>query len=390
MATSIVPIRTALYYPYPIIQSDGWLALAALFWDSLFRIVPEGFRYMDIEDRRVRQPSLFAQALIQGCDFLKDYSLDYGRSPTSPLAHAGAGLIELMETLPEYFSLMERAESQYFTWGLHEYYKGGTDAITERLQQLGAFSEHRKLRFARPPHSLRFWDLPGRVYMALLAKYLSELHGLPVVTDDANHDKILFADMLAPQSRRYEYLDRAPVPWPKPIRPLGLPGPRKAWDFALCELTFSGIGVRGLESVPAKTILQIRERYDAERRVFFDEIHATVAVLADSGAESGKFIEEFLHDRAQALTKARNDYAKAISGMKLQTFFTLLKTSFTLPIVDTLAAHFSISKPLSLEIAAAAGALGITGVLHQTHLNQVKERLAKPTAFYLYTVSKIR
>lgn len=387
MPRTLTPIRTALYYPYPFIQSDTWLKAAVLFWDSLYRIIPAGFRYMIFHDTRVFEPSPFSRLVSDEFDFVKDYELE--RHPPiddpSDTARAGAALAELMRTRPDFFIKRMDEGDEYFTWGLHEYYKAGTDALTEHLRALGAFAPTSGRRWSE---EFRFRSLPGRVYMALLVKQVAEKHGLPVVTDDEEHDQILHLDVTSSQKERYELLDGAPIKWRPPVRLLGLPASTSSLDFALCRLTFQGIGVENLENVPPAKIVSIRKRYDAERRAFFDEVHSIVNELQESGIESTEFVAGVLEDRAAKFNQARTEYTKVLKAEGLQTFFSLLRASVSLPIADLLGKHLMLSEPLSVAIAATAGAISVGAVLHNTHLARVKERLAKPTAFYLFQVGK--
>jgi hypothetical protein len=159
-------------------------------------------------------------------------------------------------------------------------------------------------------------------------------------------------------------------------------------DFALCQLTFQGIGVTDLENVQPRTIVQIRKRYDAQRRAFFDELHSVVSDLQESGIEDADYVSAYLKDRAIKLDQARREYVEVLNAEGLQTFFSLLRASVSLPIADVISRHLHLSEPLSIAATVTAGALSIGAVLHKTHLARVRERLAKPTAFYLFVVGK--
>lgn len=384
MAKIISPARTALYYPYPFVQDEAWLKSAMLFWDSIHRIVPRRFSEMHGKDALVTKLSPEIQEMNNSLGFIKDYELEphgyWGsRKAEEATARAASGLLELMDTAPQLFLESRGSSEGYFSWGNMEYTKLFWDTVGP-LAQRDAFLEYDGPFGKR----FRFRNLPGRVYMALLAKEIGEIEGIPVVTDNEAHDAILRTDALSSQSRYknviFQGSDDATTFSPPPNM--------TGCDVGLCTLTFKTIGVTDLRKQPISKILTFREKYDSERRAFADEIQNIVTELHNSGVSDSERLRAHLSERVRDLDKAARDYSQAAKGMGLQTASRMLRASFSLPIAELVAEHLALTGAVSMVIAGVTGVVSIGTELHKSHLDRVKARLANPSAFYLHKLSR--
>ena len=266
--SDVNPTRAALYYPFPFVQDDSWLRTSLLFWDRLYCIRPKGLQAIRLHDRLQSTDSEFGRKVKDSVDFLHDFVLPEDERNEFATS-ASAGLVELMRQCPDMFrSAHPSDEDGYFTWEGLEWSK--TDAHYSRLlSELGAFTRQGATRVTRP-----FRGVPGRVYMALLAKRIGDDCDLPVVTDDAAHDRILrdsaiFSDL----DHGYPFA-RSLVEGANLQRFRASMG-RHRDPFALCVLTFKSIGVKNIGDVPDSTLLAFREKCHAERIAFHNEVRST-------------------------------------------------------------------------------------------------------------------
>ena len=109
------PIRSALYYPFPFVQDDQWLKLAALFWDSIYKIVPVGFSRMSRGDSTIVEPSE-TERILRGDEFgfVKEYEMQrHGLARESRLA--AVKLLDMIDTFPDFFSSRMKSVEEYFS-----------------------------------------------------------------------------------------------------------------------------------------------------------------------------------------------------------------------------------------------------------------------------------
>lgn len=374
-----------MYYPFPFVQSDAWLKEAVLFWDHLYRINPEGLIAIRIDDKLTFAPSRFAKTITDEFGFIIDYTLGTeGHHDWEATTSAAGGLVELMKECPQLFKGASEKDDAYFSWEGSPVSK--TDGYLHRLLgELGAFlGEPDEWWYSR---NARFRELPGRVYMALLAKRISETSGLPVVTDDTKHDQILhnsamFSDI--DHGRRFPRRLVVGADEEKIRSSMG----QHSDGFALCRLTFQTIGLKDAAAVPTDKIIQIRKKCDSERRAFVAEVQNIVGELANSTIESEDDCRQFIEEKAKGFQQAKEWLERSLRAMGVQTAYSLLRASCSIPIADVVAEHLTLGTPMSVAITAVAGVASISAVLHKTAFERDRERQANPTAFYLSEIAK--
>ena len=342
-------IRSALYYPFPYAQNENWLKEQVLFWDHLYRIVPPGFREMNFKGERI-DPTITELRLRDELDFIQDCQVDENE--------------HLMETAERLNSLVQNSEwlrdrlrssddREYFTWGSQEGFKLFY-AISESEYYFASSGAWRYV--------------PGMAYMALLAKIISAAYGLPIVTDDFEHDSILKLDDLidgAEQSWR-------PSPWD--LDPNGA-------TALLYSVLLTRIGCENLERVSAKDIVAFRQHHDEERRDFADEIQRIATGLKGRRFVSEDELKQYFMECAEKIDRKRQTL---IAAMRSNAIDAVLRSS-------------AISAPLIVATAfgglpqvgaAIGGTLSTAAILYGARRARNTDMVKDSAVTYAFLMSK--
>jgi hypothetical protein len=338
------PPRSAFYYPFPVFQDENWLKEQALFWDGLYRIVPIGFEGMSL-DRRPRRPNRTQRALTSD-GFVHDLTVDQ-----EDLKTVAGQFLDLAEVSPWFAQQSRQDGREYFSWDNVDGDKTSGDERSFRLPPTLA-----ELIYERPG-TWRFF--PGKVYMALLAKHLSATRGLPVVTDDAEHDVILKAEDLF---RRTQSDEGSPE-----------------YVALLYAIILERLGFPDIADVPVGRILKFRHRYEDERKAFADRVEGIAASLKGRAVSGHAEVQEILRDHAAKLDLARRDLAAALRGNRIET--TLKAAAGSVPVITAAA-----TGGLPTAVSSAGGALGIGALLYGSRRSRRVDLVKDRSAAYLFAM----
>jgi hypothetical protein len=364
-ATAPNSIRSALYYPFPYVQNENWLKEQALFWDHLYRIVPIGFHEMEIRGQRI-DPTATERQLNDELGFIRDCQLDQG----TQLAATAERLRRLMFH-SEWLQYIDSSdEREYFTWGSLEGVKGIQPDPEED--------------FFTPSGAWRY--IPGMVYMALLAKIISASQGLPVLTDDSEHDSVLKLDDLAdeaediPAGMRFELMRRIG----RPANVLG----ENPWSqdpsqgiALLYSVLLSRIGCDNLEGISVGDIIRFRQSHDGERRDFADELQRLAAGLKGRRFVSEAELRQYLIECAEKIDAKRRTLISAMRGNAMDA--VLRSSAISAPLVVAAA-----TGGLPQIGAAIGGALGTAAVLYGSRRVRRTDMLKDSAVTYTFLMSK--
>jgi hypothetical protein len=251
----------ALYYPYIHLADENWLKVAALYYDSLGRIVPYGYGPNDsafVNALNARTPFIKNITPRQEVGEIQDAFLEFARENLASPEKRGAIWQKLDGQLPPIVAV------------LHQDKLGG--ALLVELIALG---------LAMPPKD---WNaewytldpLTAALYMTFLADRMAERRGLPVVTDDPTL-QLLLRDI---QSDNNKDPDAA---------------------FALASLVIETAIPVNLADVSVQQIVDFRESSEYERLRFYEALRdfskdiqlvEDAAALQDLLAHKQKLIED--------------------------------------------------------------------------------------------------
>jgi hypothetical protein len=315
-------------------QDENWLKEQALFWDSLYRIVPSGFREMQVEGQAVH-PTRTESVFRDEIDFVKDCTVEESKH----LHVVGERLYSLMRQ-SEWFKENTFADTrEYFTWGHVE----GTKGFWYQTQEEYL---HYFLQGVFLTHSGAWRYFPGKVYMALLAKLLSISYRMPVVTDNMEHDLILKAEDIEPDRGEELYKTRLASPED--------PGTQTA---LLYSVVFKRVGCASLDDVSPRRIIEFRRNHDEERRAFVDEVQSLAAGMKSRTYTSDAELQQYLSECAEKIDRKRRTLIAAMRGNRIDA--VLRASAISAPLI---AGAITGSLP---EIGASVGGtLGITAILY--------------------------
>lgn len=356
--SSVVPntVRGGLYYPFPYIQDENWLKEQALFWDHLYRIVPTGFRDMEFKGQLVH-PTATESAFRDELDFVKDCPVDENKH----LHVVGERLLSLMAH-SEWFRDQTFADKrEYFTWGALEGVKGVYYETVEGF-------------FLTPSRAWRYF--PGKVYMALLAKLLSINTGLPVVTDDPEHDLILKTeDVVYDWGEEFHGASRS-------RNEEAGSAPKTADRTALLySVILQRIGCVNLEEVSPAKIIDFRRRYDDERRDFADEVQALAMGLKGRTFISEIELQQYISECAEKISRKRQRMIEAMRGSRIET--VLRASAVSAPLIAG-----TVVGGLPQIGAAVGGTLGTAAILYGSRRARRTDMLKDSAVAYLFLMAK--
>jgi len=360
------PIRSVLYYPFPHIQDENWLKEQALFWDHLYRIVPVGFRKMERGGKRI-DPTITERTLRDELDFVQDCWVQQGRT----LDIVGTRMRSLVLN-PRWREahgwLMDTDERAYFTWARQEETK-----FVPGLRMDESW-------FMMPTGDA--WRyIPGMIYMALLAKQVSASCGIPIVTDDAEHDLILKWNDLVPDFDEIpgwtEELNRLARLYGWATPPIPVTSDRTA---LLYMVILQRVGCEKLADVSPKRIVGFRKKYDDERRDFVDEVQRLASGLTTHTYVGEVELQQYLRECAEKIDKKRRNMVAALRGARIET--VLRSAAVSAPLIA------GVTGGLPRIGAALSEVLGTGAILYGARRARRTDFLKDSAAYYLLSMEK--
>lgn len=212
--------------------------------------------------------------------------------------------------------------------------------------------------------------------MALLAKLLSVNYGLPVVTDNHEHDLILRTeDAVYDWADEFHGIPHLRSPSAKPDR-----SPIDATAL-LYSVVLPRVGIANLDDVPIRKIIQFRQKYDDERREFADELQALATGLKARPYVGEAELEQYLRESADKLDRKRRRMIAALGGSGIETI--LKASAVSAPLVAGAAVG-----SLPGVGAAVASSIGTAAVLYGARRARRSDLLKDSAVSYLFLMEK--
>jgi hypothetical protein len=258
----------ALYYPYIHLGDEHWLKVAALYYESLARIVPYGYPTAD---------SAFVKALDAKTAFIKNIT------PRQEIMEIQDGFLAFAR---EHLASPEARET---VWSKLDGQLPPVIAVLHRNKfEAAVLGELIELGLASEPND---WDaewypldpLTAVLYMTFLANRVAERRGLPVVTDDPTLQPLLRAF----QSDSSRDSDAA---------------------YALASLVIETEIPVNLDQISVNQIVEFRESSELERLRFYEALRGVSKDL--TLVEDAKALKDLLEHKQKLIRDA-------ISGLEL-------------------------------------------------------------------------
>lgn len=172
----------ALYYPYIHLQDDKWVKTAALYYESLSRIVPEHFVTHDSDTVKRLNDSDEKKFIINvspgyEAEDIAENFIKFARSELSSKKHRKPILDRIANKIPSKSGFRIHME------------KMGT-LLEQELPKLG-LAKRLSLKQEKDGEWYDFEPLTGALYMTHLANRMAEIRGLPIVTDDSTYQPLI-------------------------------------------------------------------------------------------------------------------------------------------------------------------------------------------------------
>jgi hypothetical protein len=258
----------ALYYPTIEFQNPSWLWAASLFWDRIYRIMPEG--YIGSESRNIKElmsdgtiglplnPKRYSNAISK--EFIEKYNSDTWKAPA-------LGNYEFMK---------------------EEYIRLHTDKVDVKLRNLfmnEAF-EFNKEWINVPKHI-------ASLYMLYLANHIADVNNLCMVTDRS--EALVGASYFKYNGQVDDFYDFS--------------------DNVLASIIMKEIIPTNLLNIPAERILEFRRKRKDERNRFVESIKN----LSDniSCCEDPKVIDCIINDYMIEVNDSLREFKKSADILKV-------------------------------------------------------------------------
>ncbi|GAA5180285.1 hypothetical protein GCM10023322_12240 [Rugosimonospora acidiphila] len=358
----------AVYYPYFHVRDDRWLKVAALYWPSIVRIVPEDYPTRDSETVRVLagelnfierqapgasvdaiEPRFLALVAQHGPSLRERLGIDLARARAVGTAFGSGDRVGAVHT----GQIAPRLTAALVDAGLAVSFRvdlsGETDrdwmVMDERL--VSAYAGALADDFARANRLLPTTDQPAAFVVA--------------------HD-------WTAQHLAAALLD---IPGPPPTQraaPL---------EEVLALLTLRLVVPANLDRVPASAIVEVRRRFGAEFLAFGAEIDRAAADLAElADIRDRRTLERYLREEiAHRFEEPMHSLRRHLIALQLNPATSAINAKVQLPAATALGgAWLSGHELIAGGAAALVGLLAMRQGLRQRHAETMR---ASPVAAYL-------
>ena len=264
----------ALYYPHVDLDNDDWLKGAALYYDGISRIVPDGVEPRDSD---------VARCLIDEADFVR---------PLSPVHDANETASEFLNYALKYLkdadyrNRLEKAMAELIRDFpvIRIYAAKLSDSLRNELPRLGLAykpdadkSEHwEEYEFQRP--------VTGAMYMACLANRMASVRAVPVVSDHPSY-QWLIRGMQDESSPYAENEDKG---------------------YLLGSAVIESVIPKNIANIDIKDIVAFRAKHEAERHRFYTAVNGLAKDIpkiqdADSLRDCLEFHKKTINDGVRGL-----------------------------------------------------------------------------------------
>jgi len=337
---SISGYGIALYYPYIHLQDENWMKVAALYYDELRRIVPEGYRTQDSDIVRL---------LNDRFQFIKD--LHPGRESKEI---AGDFLRFAIEQLSD----TNKRKDLFIKIGKLLPPKSAFRIHVGKISRLLRM-ELPKIGLAKKSSAKGPWydfePVTGALYMTCLANKMAENRELPIVTDDPVYQPLIRSF----QHDRYTWRQR------------------KDTGHSLASLVIRTAIPKNIESVSIQKIVEFRQKHDDERHRFYEAICSLAEDIPEINEPDA--FRDCLDYHKRTIDEAIKDLKLSLADVGIGCVTGLLGLS-----LPSWASNLAKMEPgLAVQIASGALVCLAAGVLISEGRNIYKSKRRSPWSYVL-------
>jgi hypothetical protein len=368
----------ALYHPFIHFKDDGWLKLAALYWDRMGRIVPDGYQTED--SQTVRALGHFVEAVRPKVseEFTDTLVRFVGKNGPALRKHYNIKHRENWPEIPD----EDKPPPQ-----------GGPSGVDPRLAYIFDLKMSPALGTALVESKLAMRDHPtspwigmhpqiANVYMTALADQLAGERGLSPVAAVTTHH-------LAMSGLTVERLAQTLLQRPTLLKkrdPAAAKRSRREIEAHAGSIALQAVLPRDLANVDVEKILAFRDKYPGELGSFQQ--------LVEKFVNSNKWLTEIKDQRALS-DQLKTDYRKTfkpkldelkekLHEVRIDTIYGCFNTKVLLPKALPTAALATL-EPIS---ATVAGCAWVTIPILRANRKKMEKALRSADVSYLYRVEE--
>lgn len=321
----------ALYYPYIHFQDDRWLKTAALYYDGLFRMVPDGYYPQDNEA---------VKRMIGELGFVEDLKTwDAANKIAKPFLDY---FEQAFGQKKQRTALYDKLSAAGQDGGLRSIHQSKMSYfLMHRLKEIGVIKKENTKRNG----FIKMERATAALYMTYLANHLADQKHTPVVTDNPFFHPLL--------------------------RGMGNENPRPDTGSMLASMVIRTAVPESVEDLPISRIRKFREKHADERLLFYDEVNSLVKDL--NGVTDTETLEHIIHNKEKKVSIATDNLARSYKSVGISAATGL----------------FSLSVPTVVAGTAAAVVAGGVGFMFigKAIAAAVDYKKAKMTSPYAYVLS---
>jgi len=366
----------ALYYPFIHFKDDGWVKLAALYWDNVGRIVPND--YVTDDSETVRALGSFVKILRPdwvspefGKSFV-DFITQYGPKLRDKYA---LSLRDNWQALPEPQRPPKPGgpSGNDSRLGYIYYEKLGDDVYTAMKDSGLASTDDRGSRWIGM-HPRLAW-----VYMTALAEQLSSEHGLRPLTDETR-------DHIAVSGLSTERLAHALL---EDVSLVDKMPTTTEVETILVAVAFRAVVPKNLPELNVEKVLEFRDKYPTERMNFqnlvadFLKSHEWLKSIRDTHV-----LEQRLQDEYNKVWDAKlKELREKLADVGIATMFSSFSVKAALPAAIAGAAAVAGLALNPIAAGTAGLALGVIPALRSKQ-KEARDILKASPVSYLYRMEQ--
>jgi Family of unknown function (DUF6236) len=364
-----------LYYPFIHFRNEGWLKLAALYWDGMRRIVPLGASLNDSDEvKRLVDAQFIEDRPPLGAELVAKPFRDLVAIHGDAL-HARFG-IDQRDTWPD-----DPHTRMYAPGRDHKLAYVFDEKMNDEL--LGDLYDHGLVATrSDDPRWIGMHPKLVSVYMMALAEAMAPGLDAHPLTDGT-------FDHVAVSGFTMERLAAALLEQPELAAPTPDDAEREV-EAAMASLAFSYVMPAAPAHVPATEIVKLREKYAEERGLFQAEVaKLTADLVTQQDLKDPSEVEKRLKNRYdKALAPRLERLRKGLRSANIDTVESAMAVSFALP-AGLAGAIAAVGLTLAPPAAAAAGIAFAAWKIQRSHRKAVDGVLKPSPEAYLYRVSKL-
>lgn len=314
-----------LYYPTIEFSNAEWLWAAALTWDRIYRIVPEGYTPND---------SYNIKYLSSNSDLINNIE------PSKYSEEASVKFLEGLQLQGKWWA----AALDSSNYEKENYVKLHKDKADVKLRKLLLAERSTEKDWFNVPHDM------ASIYMLFLANYIAEKNSISLATD--------YAEAWC-GSNFFQYDGNLND------------NDTENSETNLAAITINGFIPTNIMNLTPQELIKFRENSSPERQQFFNSMRSLSTKI--SSCEDSIIINDIISDHLKGLMVSKKEYNKRMLDIKATAFYGL-KTVMVPALITVSSAFTTLPKEVVANLQALGVGLEVIGGFWEAQKSISKER----------------